>query len=67
MGPPIREDKRGRRWVPASARTRGGGEDGSPHPRGQEGEKMGSRIREDKGRGSREGNEILHSASLRSE
>ena len=42
MGPRIREDGKGRRWVPAwvpaSARTR-------------EGEKMGPRIREDTGRG----------------
>ena len=38
-----------------------------PRIREDKREKMGSRIREDKGRGSREGNEILHSASLRSE
>ena len=53
----------GRRWVPASARTTEGREDGfpppreqrrwepgSPHPRGQRrGEEMGPRIREDNG------------------
>ena len=46
MGPRICEDKRGMKMGPHIRED----EDGSPHPRGQEGEKVGPRIRLREGR-----------------